>query len=512
MSKTLHVFCNILQYIKSTEPALANVIDDLCLGAALKPRGGRGVTFLMPPKNSIETLEKLASSESVDDHDKAVNLLKAHILTDEFKTASDFADDNKSVVNKLGYVVEVDVKGSKVSIGSSLLTPDSKFKSSANNNLAVWRIAGVPPVEGSKFSAAEHGKKRREKKGGMECFTKGGIRKGLADKLKREYLQAFNPDYKDSTKYDPYASVIVNIAHYLHHRYTKDGNQSNLHLLHGMLLRLHPLPVATFFDWFEPYTNRSENSNDFFIPTDVLYDWWNNAASQVVVSYDLYENLAHKLLPSDMTSSSNDVHNKLSEVKTKLLGYNVTDIASRLGVAYQKLSENGTIGGTAQVVPKGLSQYCAHFTPEYLQFSDERAFMLSFGVMEALVLVSKSNGISNVTTAKELESIINDISVSYPGNDYIRETLSANNPDSKLKENGFAALHSNIHCFIISDHFLTISHLWCGKDHAATLQAPSDGDEPFVYTAAHECTKMKQVFVSTFNKDSYGYILDLLTE
>lgn len=270
---------------------------------------------------------------------------------------------------------------------------------------------------------------------------------------------------------------------------------------------MHPLPVVTFLDWFEPYTNRSENSDDFLIPTDVLYDWWNNAASQVVITYDLYEGLARKLLSSDMVNVSNDAHNQLAAIKTKLLGYSKDIVASKLSIAYDNLSKNGKVG-SAQVTPKGLSQYCARFTPEYLQFSDERAFMLSFGIMEALV----SHDISSVATAKELENVLNDIAVSYPGNDYKRETLSADKSDSKLKDQGFPVFHSNVNCFIISDHFLTLSHMWCGQDHAASLQAPADNeDEPFVYTAAHECTKMKQVFVSQFNKDSYGYILDLLT-
>lgn len=505
MSKSLHVFCNILQYIKSTEPALANVIDDLCLGSALKPRGGRGVTFLMPPKSSIQMLEKLASSEDVDEHDKAVNLLKAHILTDEFKAAADFDDENKAIVNKLGHLVDVDIKGSKVSIGSSSLTLDTKFKISPTNNLAVWRIDGVPPTEGQKFSAAEHGKTKKVKKqkGGMECFSKHGIRKGLAEKVKREYVQAFSPEY-DCQKYDPYASVVVNIAHYLHHRYTKESNQSSLDALHGMLMRIHPLPIVTFYDWFEPH--KSEISDDFFIPTDILYNWWCNAASQVVVTYDLYENLSKKLLPNERVDDDSVVHNQLSAIKTKLLGYNKDVVPSKLAIAYDNLSKNGKVG-SAQVAPKGLSQYCARFTPDYLQFSDERAFMLSYGIMEALV----SHDLGNKTTCKEIENVINDIAISYPGNDYVKEALLIDKSGSKLKDQGFATFHSNVNCFIISDHFLTLSRLWCSQDHAASLQAPADNeDEPFVYTSAHECTRMKQLFVSQFNRDAYNYILSVL--
>lgn len=487
MSKSLHVFCNILQYIKLTEPSLAVILDDLCLGSALKPRGGRGITFLMPTKSSIQTLEKLASSENVEEYDKAINLLKAHILTDDFKAAADFSDDSKAVVNKLGNMVDVDVKGGKVTLAGSALTAEPKFKTSPSNKLAVWRIDGVPPVEGEKFSKDAAAKKKKVKKtGGLEYFGDEGIRMGLARKMEQEFLSCFKPNVPPS-KYDPYASVIVNLAYYLDSKYP-DGPMRDR--LTGMLLRLHPFPIVSFHDWIEPYAKVA--SDDAMISDEDLAEWWHNAGSQVSASYGQYESLAAKLIPasaypSGSAPSAAQIENELSYVKTKLLNRGEKTVAEGFKKAYELLGRDGKINNL-QVLSKGLAAFHPKLTPEYLMFSDERAYMISFALMSAL----RDNP---VNPCRDLQEAMNELKTSYSGKDITAQTMTLD--PVKIKSSGYSSFYSVINCFIISDHLLTLSQQWCNqppKVNTAENSPDATNAEPFVYTACIEVCMLKSYF------------------
>lgn len=160
MAKQLKKFCRITKYIEKTDPKLYEILDDLCMLGAFRPRRGHsGTTFLWPGKDTVAELDKMRYT---DDIDKGCDIVLAHIVHDFLPNAAAWNAKKSDIPN--GSNKKVDVKavtGSKVSLADGAeLEHDDKFRTfrTEGENQAVWRVVKgkVDPSKHNKPATNEH--------------------------------------------------------------------------------------------------------------------------------------------------------------------------------------------------------------------------------------------------------------------------------------------------------------------------------------------------------------------
>lgn len=97
---SLKEYCNIHIYIKKTNPALFQLLEDTCTEHIFKYRM---VTFLMPNDTLIAKIKKEKPSV-------AAKLIKSLVLKGTFKSSSDLKGDVFSIVGKLTNASSLKVK------------------------------------------------------------------------------------------------------------------------------------------------------------------------------------------------------------------------------------------------------------------------------------------------------------------------------------------------------------------------------------------------------------------
>jgi hypothetical protein len=142
MAKQLKKFCRITKYIEKTDPKLYEILDDLCMLGAFRPRRGHsGTTFLWPSKDTVSDLDKMRYT---DDIDKGCDIVLAHIVHDYLPNAAAWNSKKSDIPN--GSSKKVDVKavaGSKVTLADGAeLEHDDRFRTfrTDGENQTVWRV------------------------------------------------------------------------------------------------------------------------------------------------------------------------------------------------------------------------------------------------------------------------------------------------------------------------------------------------------------------------------------
>lgn len=476
MTKTLKVFCNIFQYLNSAEPDLASIIDDLCLRSSLNPKGGRGVTFLIPSKAVIKTLDKLTYSDNTDDHDKAVKLLKCHILTNFFKDHMDFQDVNKYVVNKAGLMVPSKVDKGKVLLqGGVEIKPDEKFKASGES-LSVWSIKGGEISDaGEKFTKIAYEKmrstamskahadekmprsnnifRRNEKVKGKHRgkATRGAgehdseeeqcnCREVIIEDLEKMFLEAMN---NKSGFVDPFIKASMTLYFI--------AVKENLPCVEFLKRRVHPIPYVTVNEWLEP-NKKQEVVNPLF-PNKILSKY-----RELIISMDgsiqyadylKFKNKLAEVVPIE-------AYHEIMERKRKILDHNNRALVVKdIEAAYADMCQRDPRG----VGIKG---------PNYLQVCDELAFYISINFLNALnhlgIYVDLAESEAD---AKKYKTFYNphlameDFRKLFDGvhsracADYLLGRVVKSDVITRMSQLEFC---SNVIAFIKSDHCLGINH------------------------------------------------------
>ena len=206
--KNLVKHCRIYQWVEAKDPDFAGAIRDLCLEGVLSPGKGGGVTFLYP-EDAAHRAEIVAKTYS-DEADAAVRLVEALIIPEALHKASDF--HGRKVGNRLGVPFAVErVSGSRVQLaGGAELAPAGDFSPLERraSAVAVWRLTGRVPTEGSGYAPPARGAKR--KTGGAEAGSPhrlAHIAKVAQDFIEWEACRHQGPD--------PFLAACVGLLHSL---------------------------------------------------------------------------------------------------------------------------------------------------------------------------------------------------------------------------------------------------------------------------------------------------------
>ncbi len=254
----LKKFCQIGHYIRQKDAEFADAIDHCCMGGALRPHRGAGVTFLYPADAEFRgEITALVYSEQAED---AVALLESLIVPDCLTAAADF---RREIGSKRGVRLEAEkVEAGRVTLkGGAVLVPADDFAPLRRDNIAVWTlVSGRPPLEGPEFKAAA---RRAPKTGGA---AGAGGRGALAAAVERDFAACLRVDACRAR--DPYLAKAVSLLNCL------KAHRPDLYT--AVLPLADPSPPVTFYLLVEPYKTAGA---DFVLPDDALFGpaGWNGA-------------------------------------------------------------------------------------------------------------------------------------------------------------------------------------------------------------------------------------------
>ncbi|MGK0368102.1 MAG: hypothetical protein ACI9QD_001243, partial [Thermoproteota archaeon] len=133
-------FCRITKYLETIDKELYTILDDLCLFGLFRSRGS-GVTFLYPTDKSYR--KSIAKEAYGNTPEKAVDMIKALVLSDYLEKPADFSNKKDNIGNMLRKKLEIDkVEGDVVLLKGGLKLTMSKFKAMSGDSLAVYCLAG----------------------------------------------------------------------------------------------------------------------------------------------------------------------------------------------------------------------------------------------------------------------------------------------------------------------------------------------------------------------------------
>lgn len=145
MSKHVKKYCSILKYLEHQDPALYDIIDQLCLARNFLPRRNTaGVTFLRPDK---EMLNEISDAAYGNNPESAVNMIQSLILLDDLDSLSDFGAKKDDIPTFLMTKLPVDKvtdKAVTLTTGNTIVA-DNKFEARKDrDNMSVYIISGKP--------------------------------------------------------------------------------------------------------------------------------------------------------------------------------------------------------------------------------------------------------------------------------------------------------------------------------------------------------------------------------
>jgi len=210
MSKTggaVSRHCSIINYLKHTDGALYELIQDLCIGRMLIPkRGSPGLTFLRPDKALLKQLDEMASG---DDPEPAVLALQSMVLLDYISSIKEFDDKKSDIPTYLRKKLPVaSVDGQKVILDNGAeITLDKTFHARKDRgNIAVYILskAFVPTdTAPSTFSNSKPKKGKSVTGGATYSSTRTGLFNDVCGAIETAYPR------------DPALEVLVSIMLFL---------------------------------------------------------------------------------------------------------------------------------------------------------------------------------------------------------------------------------------------------------------------------------------------------------
>lgn len=272
--------CRITDYIEATNPELAELLNGTCADLTLNSlRGKSGITFLVPDREYIAKISKLAYSTKPEEATMACNMFDALILRDVFKSGADFNAKKKAVVNSLypAQLVGVSkVSGNTVTFESgAVATLDTGFiDNSKRKNLAVWNLKGEIPIDGPAAPAEllKHVKGgKRSAVGGYDTATALELAKNLrwqiALVVENEYALCLSKRSNDSARptENPYIRCSMSLIEYLH---------ENDKITLEQVLPILSMGIADFYFLVEPHKNGGH-----IVSNEHIKAWWENRAN-----------------------------------------------------------------------------------------------------------------------------------------------------------------------------------------------------------------------------------------
>ena len=143
MSKKVRKHCSIINYLRQNHEDIYELVQDLCLTKMFVPQRDQGVTFLLPGKEALAEIKKLAYSDTPEN---AVVELNKLVLRTYVSTLSDFTNADLVTYNWLSLKVD--------------------DKSNAKNNANVVMLPG-----GAKVTANKDFETRKDRSGNMAIYN-----------------------------------------------------------------------------------------------------------------------------------------------------------------------------------------------------------------------------------------------------------------------------------------------------------------------------------------------------
>lgn len=273
MSRTKYArqYSNLADYIKDTDPDLAELIDDLGIHRLFIPRRNTsGITFLHPNKESTKELYKLVDSNP----NSATDYIKSLLIVDYVKGLKDFSKQLTTLAEKKLPVREV-------SLDKVYLTNNSVIsKTNANinftgDNIMVFDISGLVPIDGEKSMIETNGKRRTKPKSADDpdraLFFESILEQHFAEMIRKP-------------KRNPALEVILSIIRYL------EMNETDKSLILTIKSFLLPDALTSLALILQPYYTGSDKYITDYIFIDFATEYTNNYASYTLISnpFELY--------------------------------------------------------------------------------------------------------------------------------------------------------------------------------------------------------------------------------
>lgn len=379
MSKKFQTYCRIGDYIETIEPELHSVMQGLCVLDTLNSRKSNkgGTTFLLPTdKKWREDLAKYAYSSDVNEAQKAVNMLNAHIIRDVFRSPAEWMSKDKYLANSLFPSQRVDIKGvagtAEVEFeNGSKAKLDPAFKdSSRNKNLAVWKIDKPLPVTDNKPAPVKQVVK--PKRGGYADLSE------FSQQQRSQIAIAVENEYKLWCAAGAGTSVTVP-----HHTFTLRADTSPYEAAIFSLLKFLltdpnckqalycAIPTLTwgkidFYTLVEPHNN----TGNYLLDDSIIAAWWKHRIAHTDANAaDICKQIDALVAspPADAPQCAY-YHNRakmFSEIRAarhrvlELSGAQPRKVLEFISEIYKTLAVDNKIGNCADVYPAALHQYYA---------------------------------------------------------------------------------------------------------------------------------------------------------
>lgn len=398
MSKqAVKTYCKILDYVDATDPELADVIRGLCTEMSLTSLKGKpGITFLMPVDKAFrDKLFKLAQSPSIEDANKATDMINAIIIRDIIKTPSDFSTKRDNIPNALYPAQQIEiskVEGNKVVFksGATAVIDEKFMASNRNERLAVWKLTGELPVTTDKPAKLIPKSATRGKVGAAEgdqnsfVAQAAAIRVQAVEKAEAGYVQFNEAQCLMTRMYMSLVDFILN-------------ERSDLHCVKTKLIPVMSFDRSDLYILFEP----GKSAGGHLVDDSVIIEWWAQHEARV-----------QRVKPGTIVGQLQAILNDKSSVPSALLYTDRQAVLSateslRAGLLepsrsrsivdnireiYAALENSNTISGVGPVYPQELLDYY-RANPGLKMLHDELRFSVinDLGSKRELSIVDKSS-------------------------------------------------------------------------------------------------------------------------
>jgi hypothetical protein len=233
-------FCRITKYLETIDKELHAVLDDLCLFGLFRSRGP-GVTFLYPTDKDYR--KKIATLAYGNTPEKAVDMIKALVLSDYLPNVADFGNKKDNIGNMLRKKLEVDKVEKDVVLlkGGLKLKLDDKFIAMhSDDSMVVYSLSGKGELSLTSGAASVKYTQSKPSHG-------GSIRGGCGSAI--EFAKWIEDTYKSqkSDKKNAYQAAMA----YTYYRATQCDEKVDIckQLVAGMSAGAR----SSFYTIFSPY-------------------------------------------------------------------------------------------------------------------------------------------------------------------------------------------------------------------------------------------------------------------
>lgn len=218
-------YCKIPTFLQHHAETLYYNIQDLCLFGLFSTRKGQGVTFLLPPADIQEKINKTVAKDS----GKAAKMIQALTLSQYLPNISDFKKFQEDIPNRLGNKLEIkSVKTGEVILkNGAKITPNKQFKRLyETSHIIIYDISGELPITGEKSQRipSKRGAKEKTMSNKSGGYTGGsnanikGLYKSADSKVNLSHfldklvaIEAINIDYKQEPEVDILTNTLLDL-------------------------------------------------------------------------------------------------------------------------------------------------------------------------------------------------------------------------------------------------------------------------------------------------------------